>query len=172
MPKPIIPGAKAKSHLRVEHDLDDEEIALYAEAAVDRTLQEIGLAGVFREYSTTTSRLCASFPYPMTSVVVEKHDGAGGWTVLVADTDYTVTGDPEEKQVLTIGSTHQGGRFRVTWQAGWATTPAWFTVAALLLLGHYYENRSSIIIGQGITAVEVPMSFQHLCRPHKVILFA
>ena len=50
--------------------------------------------------------------------------------------------------------------------------PAWFKVACFFLIGHYYENRSSVIVGQGVSAVEVPMGFLHLCQPHKRWFFA
>jgi hypothetical protein len=50
--------------------------------------------------------------------------------------------------------------------------PAWFRVACYFLLGHYYENRSSVLVGAGLSAIEVPMGFTHLCQPHKRWFFA
>jgi hypothetical protein len=46
--------------------------------------------------------------------------------------------------------------------------PAWFRVACYFLIGHYYENRSSVLIA----AVEVPMGFLHLTAPHRRWFFA
>ncbi|MEK7952779.1 head-tail connector protein [Luteolibacter soli] len=174
MAKPVIPVTEAKQHLRVEHDLDDAIIAAYTEAAVDRTLQEIGLAGVLeRVHSTETTLREFGFLYPVEEVTsVEKKGTGGEWQTLPAE-EWTLSGNLEERHVLTLGAGHLSGNcYRVTWKAGLKPLPAWFRVAALFLIGHYYENRSSVLLGQGVAAVEVPMGFKHLTAPHKRWFFA
>ena len=172
MAKPVIPLTTAKAHLRVEHELDDDLIDAYAAAAVDRTLQEIGLAGVLeREHVTPSTLREFGFLYPVASIVkVEKKDAAGEWQTLPAD-EWTLSGTIEERHVLTLGAGHlSGSSYQVTWRAGLEPLPAWFRVACFFLIGHYYENRTSVLVG--VTAQEVPMGFQHLTAPHKRWFFA
>jgi uncharacterized phiE125 gp8 family phage protein len=174
MAKPVIPLTVAKGHLRVEHELDDELIGIFTEAAVERTLQEIGLAGVLeREHVTETTLREFGFLYPVASIVkVEKKDAAGVWQTLATD-QWTLSGSLEERHVLTLGAGHlSGSSYQVTWKAGLEPLPAWFRVACFFLIGHYYENRSSVLLGQGVSAVEVPMGFRHLTEPHRRWFFA
>jgi len=177
MPKPVIPLTAAKAHLRVEHDLDDAEIELYLEAAIDRTLQEIGLAGVLEEERVTETPLASfGFLYPVQEILaVEKRSLAGDWQAVPPE-DYTLSGTVEDRHVIELShlAGHvSGSAYRVKWKAGLGTTPpAWFRVAVFFLLAHYYENRSSTLIGQGVAAVEVPMGFEHLTAPHKRWFFA
>lgn len=175
--KPVLTLTQAKAHLRVEHEFDDELISTYAEAAVDRTLQEIGLAGVLeRDHVTETTRTTFGFLYPVEEIVsVEKLNATGTW-VVVPPAEYHLCGTIEERQVLEIDEEAghvAGSDYRVTWKAGFGPNPpAWFRMACYFLIGHYYENRSSVLIGQGVSAVEVPMGFIHLCRPHRRWFFA
>lgn len=177
MPKPVIPLTAAKAHLRVEHDLDDAEIELYLEAAIDRTLQEIGLAGVLEEERVTETPLASfGFLYPVQEILsVEKRSPAGDWLTVPA-AEYALSGTVQDRQMIELShlAGHvSGSSYRVTWQAGLgAQPPAWFRVAVFFLLAHYYENRSSTLIGQGVSAVEVPMGFRHLTGPHKRWFFA
>ncbi len=172
MAKPVIDITTAKAHLRVEHEFDDEIIALYTEAAIDRTLEEIGLAGVLeREHVTETTLREFGFMYPVEGIVsVEKKDAAGAWQTLPAE-DYTLSGSLDERHVLELAAAHlSGSSYRVTWKAGLKPLPAWFKVACFFLIGHYYENRSSVIVG--VSAEEVPMGFKHLTSPHRRWFFA
>lgn len=177
MAKPFIPLTVAKAHLRVEHDFDDELIGIVTEAAVDRTLQEIGLAGVFEvSHVTSTSLAVFGFQYPVERIVsVEKRDAIGEWQA-VPDGEYRLGGTFEDRHTLSFSGAAghlSGGSYRVAWDAGFGEKlPAWFKVACFFLIAHYYENRSSVIIGQGISALEVPMGFVHLCRPHRRWFFA
>lgn len=64
-------------------------------------------------------------------------------------------------------------RFRVTYPAGYTVDPldadVWdapedIKLAVKLLVGHYFENRESVVVGT--TASEVPMSVQMLVSSH------
>lgn len=177
MSKPVIPLGLGKSHLRVEHELDDESIQLFLDAAIDRTLQEVGLAGVLeRDHETRTTLATFGFMYPVESIVsVEKMDATGSFQVVPAD-EYVLSGTHDERQILTLSKEAghvSGSSYVVKWKAGFGDKlPAWFQLAAFFLLGHYYENRGSVLLGQGVSAVEVPMGFVHLCAPHRRWFFA
>ena len=173
MAKPLLDLTTAKAHLRVEHEFDDDLIGHYAAAAVDRTLAEIGLAGVLEEDQVTETTLREfGFLYPVEAIqAVKKKNAAGAWVTLPAE-DWTLRGNAEDRHVLELAEEHLSGEsYRVEWTAGFGEKlPSWFKVAALFLLGHYYENRSSVVTGT--ISTEVPMGFTHLCRPHRRWFFA
>jgi uncharacterized phiE125 gp8 family phage protein len=172
MAKPALDLSTVKAHLRVEHDLDDPIIADYTAAAIDRTLAEVGLAGVLELPQVTETTLREfGLLYPAEAVAaVKKRNPAGAWETLATD-QWTLSGNADTGHVITLAEAHLGGDdYRVEWTAGLSPLPAWFKVACLFLIGHYYENRSAVVIGT-ITS-EVPMGFLHLCRPHKRWLFA
>ena len=50
-----------------------------------------------------------------------------------------------------------------------ADVPAPIKQAALLLIGHFYQNRESVMVG--VNAVETPMAVDMLLSPYKVISF-
>lgn len=45
--------------------------------------------------------------------------------------------------------------------------PDWFQVAVGFLTTHYYENRSAVVIGQGISAIELPRAVGHILAQHR-----
>ena len=53
-----------------------------------------------------------------------------------------------------------------------ATLSVIFFLAALFLIGHYYENRSAVLVGQGVAAIDIPQSVKSLLDPWRSILFA
>jgi uncharacterized phiE125 gp8 family phage protein len=56
----------------------------------------------------------------------------------------------------------------VTYQAGYATVPADLVSAELLLIGHWFENREAVNVGN-ITS-ELPFAVEAICRPHRALL--
>jgi uncharacterized phiE125 gp8 family phage protein len=172
MAKPAIDLTTAKAHLRVEHDFDDTLIGEYLAAAIDRTLAEIGLAGVLEgQHVTESDQPRFGFLYPVAEIVsVEKRNAAGAW-VAVPEEEWTLSGTAEGQHSIELAAQHlPGSWYRVTWEAGLSPLPAWFRVAVLFLVGHYYENRSAVVIGA--TPAEVPMGFVHLTKPHRRWFFA
>ena len=171
MAKPVITLARAKSHLRVAHDLDDELIELLADAAVDRTLQEIGLAGELTAGTRETpmETRAVKLPLPVLSVSSVSKDG-----VAIDAADWELSGNPDLGQTVTVSDAvwDAASEWEIVWEAGYATVPSWFTVAALFLLCHYYVNRGSVVVGQGIGAMELPNGWKHLCEPHRRVWFA
>jgi len=61
----------------------------------------------------------------------------------------------------------------IQWKAGYGATaalvPAAIRHAMLLLVGHWYENRESVVIGE--TAIELPMAVKALLAPHSRVGF-
>lgn len=177
MGNPTLSTPAAKKHLVVEHDLDDELIAQLAAAAVERTLAEVGLAGVFKTHTTEVNFLRARLPYPVVSITsVSELDSASDWQAIDSG-DYELSGDYDSGYFIEIDDDaghKEGDWFQVIWVGGWeaGAEPAWFWVACKLLLAHLYENRSSVVVGQGVAAIELPLGWEHLCRPHRSVFFA
>lgn len=65
-------------------------------------------------------------------------------------------------------------RFQVIYQAGYAgagdvwAAPQDIQQAVLLLVGHWYENRESVVVGT--SAVEVPLSVQAILSAHQRVV--
>lgn len=56
---------------------------------------------------------------------------------------------------------------RVKVQVGYADLPADLKSAALLLVGHFYENREAVVVGTA--APQVPMAYEALIQPYRII---
>lgn len=154
----------------MQHNFDDELIGLLCEAAVDRALAEIGLAGELEGLRTRTVPAAISrFPLPIAQVT-KLHRGG----VELDAQNWKLSGNANSGQFLEIAESEwqAGGKIEITYEPGFDPVPSWFLVACLFLVGHYYENRSSVAIGAGVSTIEVPMGFHHLLKPHKRVFFA
>jgi uncharacterized phiE125 gp8 family phage protein len=59
------------------------------------------------------------------------------------------------------------GRLRVDYVAGYTVLPPWARSAVLLLVGHLYENRETVVIGAGVTAIDVPFGVDALASAQR-----
>ena len=173
----IIPLADVKAHLRVSHNLDDALIGAYVKAAAVqvgevlswRTLQQTEYSATFDAWDGVTVYL----PYPPVSVL---------GSVQIVDESVVPTGvvtldlslchlDATLGRVRFYGDAVNGGgapgRLRVRYTAGLGTLPEWARQAILLLTGHYYENRESVVVGAGVVAVQIPQAVEDLALAHR-----
>lgn len=169
MAKPVIPLQLAKDHLVVEHSFDDTLITYLCETAAERTLQEIGLAGLLERETAETSSPSVKFFAPVSEILSVESLSGEAWLTVPTE-DYELSGNPDKGYSLTIDGI--APRWRVKWENGYSETPSWFVTACLFLVAHYYQNRSSVVVGSNLSAVEVPGSFLHLTAPHRKIHFA
>lgn len=178
MAKPSIDLPTAKAHLRVAHSEDDELIAAYAEAAVDAALQHIGLAGCLGPREIPTRFRCSRLPFPVQdtgAVLVRVSDDSGEtYGATLAAEDFEVRGNAERGfEVEIVEEEYQhSGFYRIDYEAGFQPVPQVFRIACLFLLTHYYENRSAVVIGQGVVVAEMPLAVANLLDPWKRVLFA
>ena len=165
-------------------DLQDWMKADDADAPVLRALEESAIKAVeaitgrcygvtqvvtevirFRGFPLTLS----NEPTGGTLTLLEQWDGSA-WSTTPA-TSYSVWGS----FVFSEGSWTPLSltRFRATYNAGYTVdpldadvwpAPADIQQAVKLLVGHWFENRESVVVGT--TAAEVPMSVQMLLSPH------
>ena len=169
---PVISLERAKEHLQVQHDLDDALIQVMLEAAVERTVAEIGLAGCLVSHEAVVDYRAMRFPYPVEGTPSVEGWVDDVWGAVPAEEYLVLSGNFDVGYELRIADNAPGTRWRVTWLAGLDPVPGWFVVAALFLCAHYYANRSTVVVGQGLAGVEVPLSFQHLTGPHRRVWFA
>ena len=173
----IIPLADVKAHLRVGHNLDDVLIGSYvAAAAVQvgavlswRTLQETEYSATFDAWNGVVVYL----PYPPVQVVgaIEIVDNSQNPPAVVAVDLASTALDKELGRVWFYGGAVNGGgapgQLRIRYTAGYATLPDWARQAILLLTGHYYENRESVVVGAGVVGVAIPQAVDDLALAHK-----
>lgn len=186
--------AQAKSHLNVTHSDDDSLITALVAAAREACEVETGRCFV---WSTWELKLDA-FPYrghqeirlprpPLVRVnSIHYVDAAGELQELGSD-NWQVDGDSEPARIRPApdkswpATKFQMNAVIVSYVAGYpysdagspadyaANVPQGLNAALKLMLGHLYENRSSVNIGNIVA--ELPMSAKWLLWHHKVIDF-
>lgn len=171
---------RAKQHLRVEHDDEDELIGAYLAAAVE----QVEAMTDKRLTPKVERQVAAGFPAaggirlhrgPVSEVIAIAYDPSTGSGQVVDEEELAdfrlVEGVPA--QVLPAAgaafpATFAGaGTVRIDYLAGYAPgeMPRGLETAVLLLTAHYYANRESVVTGT--IATEVPMGVRALVQPHR-----
>ena len=178
--------AEVKDHLRVEHNEDDALITLYLNAAIAHLDGDEGILG--RALVTQTwDQTIDDFPHgddlalmlagvqSVTSITYRDMDGATqtfpaesymlryrhGLTWVHLKDDYTWPETDDEPDAVTV-------RF-VAGYGDAAAVPAALKAAMLLHIGHMYENREPVNIGNIVTTI--PMAYDALVAPYRVRRF-
>lgn len=172
-----IPLAEVKAHLRVDIADDDALITALTAAAI----QHVGQVLAWRTLQPTSWRatfdswdgVCVYLPFPrvesvtLITVVDESVTPPGSVTINVANT----TLDKENGRLTFHGAAVGGGgapgRLRVEYSAGYTALPPWARAAALLMIGHLYENRETVVVGAGVSAIDVPFGTAALAESYK-----
>lgn len=179
---PVVSTAAAKAQCRVVHDDDDDLIAGLVAAAVDHLDGYTGILG--RCLVTQNWRVAASgwsrvirLPFPLCSNVVVKYSDADDVEQTVSDTLYQVYDDASSsvvwfREAFTDPTVYDDrvDPIRVTFDAGYGdadAVPDAIKHAILLLVGHWYENREEVIIGQGVDVRQLPVAFSTLVAPYR-----
>ena len=175
---------EAKLHLRVDTDCtaDDTFIDALITAARQTAENYTGLALINQTWELTLDQFPVDEitlrPSPLssiTSITYQDINGttttASGTTLYEADT-YAIPG----AAALRYGQTWPTARevqnsILVTYIAGFgaaaASVPAPIKAAILLLIGHLYEHRESVVIGAAVT--DLPQGFEFLLTPYRII---
>ncbi|MEZ0147959.1 MAG: phage head-tail connector protein [Candidatus Reddybacter sp.] len=174
-----------QSHVVVEHNDDDDLLAIYIDAAVAQVQADTGCAIVKQQwqadYECFPDVIRLSKPPLLAVESVKYYDTDGNLQTL----------DPADYQVATSGivgriapaptkswPSVQAGRFNgvsVTYQAGYVDVvggvaqgemPVQLRQAVYVLAAHFYENREAVLVGT--ISKEQPLAYQMLINNHTV----
>lgn len=171
--------AEIKSHLRI--DVSDEDTLLSGYIAAAREMCE---SIARRAFVTQTIQFrllqwpmgnCIVLPRPPLQSVnsITYTDSAGGSSTMSSG-DYVVYSAPEPGLVVLgdgkgwpSATLQPGPSIVIEYIAGYglaSAVPQRYKQAVLMLTGHYYENRESVVVGQGVSAIEVPQAVMRILK--------
>lgn len=169
--------AEAKAQCRVSIDEDDMLIASLITAAREavETIMRMGLSDqTYDMYlnSWWSGDLLLPMP-PLQSVTSIKYtDIDGAETTWSSGNYYVSTAQIPGRVVLKTNISFPTVELKevdaivIRFVSGYADSgdmPQLLKRAMLLIVGHLYENRENVIIGQGIATMELPQGAKHLC---------
>lgn len=154
---------EAKLHLRVDHDDEDDYIAVLIAVAREQA-EEVYLwrSCSERSYRVTLDGVAGEVLLPMGPVtVVTKAEALvnGEWAEM-AESEYYLDWGPSGRVRVTVPDGAE--RLRFEYDAGPESTPQHVKQACLLMIGHWYEQRQAVEIRPGAGAIEVPLGVQAL----------
>lgn len=169
--------AEAKAHCRISGSDEDGLLAGYLMAARSHAETYLG-----RALATQTLQLALDGDWPCDRIALPRpplqsvtsitySDTAGATQTLAAD-QYRVDstahqGFIERAYGVTWPAVRDQARtIVVTYVAGYTQIPEPIRAAILLLVGHFYENREAVIVGQAPT--ELPLGVDSLLFPYRV----
>jgi uncharacterized phiE125 gp8 family phage protein len=170
----VLPLVLVKQSLRVEFDLDDEDLLIAAlrDAALDWVEVHTGFPMQRRRFEwrglpSGTGTIVLPLQAVEQIESVNFADGNGGAAVAVSAVDPIGTGIliPAAGASWPTGSEASG--YTVTFVAGLAVTPPALVSAARLLIGDLFLQRENIVAGTIVS--EVPFGVVQLCRPFRRI---
>jgi len=122
-------------------------------------------------------------PYPpLQSITSVKYkDSAGTETTMTVDTDYIVDADSNVGRIVLpyakiwpTATLYTVNPIKIRYVAGYTDInkiPRLIKSAMYLLIGHYYENREAVLVGQGTMSKEFELGVRALLSMHKVRWF-
>lgn len=165
---------QAKAHLRVDHSDDDAAIAGMVKAA--RAHVEAACAVRFSARTGVTFK-CDGFSdlarlpeAPVSSITSIAYIDTDGASQTLSSNVYELRADGIDAGiVLKINQSwpaiQVGSRITVTAAIGYATVPEDIYHAMLMLIAHWYENRSTVAVGE--SGMELPFAVNALICNHR-----
>jgi len=175
---PIVTVEEAKAHVRCAHSDADGWFDLAVMAAV-QMVEERCRRGLFTQtwklvLSGWADVITLPRAVPVQSATVQYYNGANTLTTLSASNYVLQSSEPA---VITRASTvtwptlyDRPDPVQITYVVGYtdvASVPALFKMAALFLVGHWWVNRESVVLGT--IATEVEQTFASACEMAGVV---
>lgn len=172
---------EAKAHLDVSHTEKDTMITLLIAAATAHLDGWTGILGrclVTQTWRQDFDRFnrCLRLPlFPVASISSVKYDDTSDAEQTVTGSNYTLQCDDlgyyvEFKDTYSFPSIHEDRpAVRVTYVAGEAAAPDGVKQAMLLMVRHWFDNPSAVVVG--VTAQAMPMAVDALLAPYRRIKF-
>jgi uncharacterized phiE125 gp8 family phage protein len=179
-----ITAAEAKLHCRVDHSTEDAIFSRLIPLARRKCEELSKWAFITRTYQAKLD----CWPYgdtikllwpPLQSVTsIAYVDEAGGSHTFDASNYVVDTHSVPGRIVLKAAgdgwpgeALQVGGAITITYVAGFGNNPEHvpeeYKQAMLLLIGHLYENRESVVVQQGIGLVQVPQTVEWLLMTNR-----
>lgn len=168
----LLPLADAKAHLKVEHDDEDDLIEALIGAsieAIENMTGQLFASSVFYLYADAWHSQAFTFGPVKTITAVEYYNEANELTTLSTSSWWADLQSTPQRITFSAppsiySDRHQG--VRITATCGHTTLPHPLKQAALMLVGHYYENRQQVVTGA--TPSEVPLAVHYLTNPFRL----
>jgi uncharacterized phiE125 gp8 family phage protein len=174
-----ITTTEAKLHCRVDHATEDAIFTRLIEVARNQCEAISGRSFITRTYTAYLDNwpymTRFELPYPPLASItsVKYYDDAGSSAVTFASSNYEVDTNSEPgrfalKSTASWPSTtlRELNGVEIIYTAGYGASadavPDQYKQAMLLLIGHLYENRESVVIQQGVSLVQVPQAVEWL----------
>lgn len=175
---------EAKLHLRIDHSTEDSLITSHIETA-RQIAEDISGRAFFNRTLTATldcwpaSGIIKLPSAPLVSVTSVKYTDEDGAQSTWASSNYIVdTQNEPGRIVFTSDSTlpsvtlQEVNGIEIVYVAGYGTNtddiPERYKQGMLLLIGHLYENRETVITAQGYNVAELPFGAVTLLQMDKV----
>lgn len=179
----LITLPEAKAHCRVDHTDDDALITILinaAESHLDGYSGILGRALINQTWVQSHEKFCSRMNLPVgiaSSVTTVKYYDTLNAQQTLASSVYQLLADDlgsyiSLKPLQVWPQTYaREDAVEITWVAGYgaaaSNVPAAIKAAALLMIGHWYEVRESVSMGDA--ANEIPMSAASLLAPFRRI---
>lgn len=178
-PSALITTADARDHLRVPHSSDDTKIDQLVQQATDYIEGPFGSGLAIGEQAWELH--LDDFPsairipiYPVKSIDSITYVDQDGATQALTDFDADTKGNPAYITPLSGESfpqtKDQFNAVTVTFVAGFETIPQDLLGAIYLLVGHWYENREAVNVGNIVT--QMPLAAERILSKYAVRGFA
>jgi len=174
--------AEAKAHMRIAGSDDDGLIAGYLMAAIQSAERQTNLLLATQTWELTLERFPAEtgsadgvlrLPRsPVQSITSITYIDSAGATQTFSASDYALDKDVAPACIApTFGKVWPTPRVQpnavtVRFVAGYTQIPEPIRAAILLLVGHLYENREAVLVGQ--SPAELPLGVDALLYPYRV----
>lgn len=183
-----VTATEAKLHLRVDHTTDDALITILIATARQMVEQITRRALITQTWDWKLDGFPACFDIPkppLVSVTSISYVDTAGASQTWASTNYIVDapGGPTAQPgriAPAYGVSYPSTRsiinsVTVRFVAGYgaaSAVPEPLKQAVLLLIGHLYANRESVVItGRGSIVAEMPQTVEWLCWPYRALAF-
>lgn len=175
-PTMLISPSGARVHLRIDHVEDDALLAGMLEAATDYFERETRTALGAADYRLTldswpSSRQLRLPRPPLIGIDSISYRNADGQYVPLPSGAYVVDDAERPARVVLIGElppvAAYPGAIRVNYRAGYETpetAPATLLHGVKMMVGHFYELREPVVVGNIIN--EVPLAVQSIIWQH------
>lgn len=171
-----VTATEAKLHCRVDHSTEDDIFTRLIETARVTCEAISGRAFITRTYTAKLDCFPPTkfeVPYPPLATITSiKYTDENGNQSTYSSANYIVDTNSEPGRVALKSSAdwpsvtlQDINGVEIIYTAGYgvaADVPDQYKQAMLLLIGHLYENRESVVVGQGVSMAQVPQAVEWL----------